>query len=170
LDCPSVLGFLRDEGHGQASKTSQERWLRVAYVAHIYPPSPAAASRTHAQKKGAPTDAPPAGADYRLITNAAYLTTAATKVFPYAAPRGQEQEQRGRSPLRSMMLQISPAAYEAMRSNFLDLVDTPRRGPDGLIKIWLDPKFVDRLGQMRRAGESYSDVILRLAKQAEGAD
>ena len=37
-------------------------------------------------------------------------------------------------------------------------------GPDGLIRIWLDGKFVDRLGQMRGRGEAYSDVILRLAK------
>jgi hypothetical protein len=41
---------------------------------------------------------------------------------------------------------------------------TPRRGPDGLIRIWLDHKFVDRLAQMRGPGESYSDVIRRLAK------
>jgi hypothetical protein len=41
---------------------------------------------------------------------------------------------------------------------------TPRPGPDGLIRIWLDPKFADWLGQMRGPGESYSDVILRLAK------
>jgi hypothetical protein len=32
--------------------------------------------------------------------------------------------------------------------------------PDGLIRIWLDRKFVDRLAQMRGPGESYSDVIL----------
>ena len=41
---------------------------------------------------------------------------------------------------------------------------TPRPGPDGLIRIWLDRKFVDRLGHMRGPGESYSDVILRFAK------
>jgi predicted CopG family antitoxin len=32
-----------------------------------------------------------------------------------------------------------------------------------MIRIWLDRKFVDRLGQMCSPGESYSDVILRLA-------
>jgi hypothetical protein len=30
--------------------------------------------------------------------------------------------------------------------------------------IWLDEVWVDRLGAMRRSGESYSDVILRLRK------
>jgi hypothetical protein len=31
-------------------------------------------------------------------------------------------------------------------------------------QIWLEPRFVDRLRTMRGPGESYSDVILRLAK------
>jgi hypothetical protein len=35
---------------------------------------------------------------------------------------------------------------------------------DGLIRVWLDRKFVDRLAQMRGPGESYSDVILRMAE------
>jgi predicted CopG family antitoxin len=33
-----------------------------------------------------------------------------------------------------------------------------------LIRIWFDRAVVDRLGQMRGPGESYSDVIIRLAK------
>jgi hypothetical protein len=33
--------------------------------------------------------------------------------------------------------------------------------------VWLDPSVVDRLRAMRGPGESYSDVILRLA--AEGS-
>jgi hypothetical protein len=37
-------------------------------------------------------------------------------------------------------------------------------GCRGLIRIWLDRKFVDRLAEMRRPGESYSGVILRVAK------
>jgi hypothetical protein len=37
-------------------------------------------------------------------------------------------------------------------------------GSDGLIRIWLDPKVADALGGARGPGESYSDVILRLAK------
>jgi hypothetical protein len=31
--------------------------------------------------------------------------------------------------------------------------------------IWLEPNVVDRLRAMRGPGESYSDVILRLAKE-----
>ncbi len=37
-------------------------------------------------------------------------------------------------------------------------------GADGLIRIWLDRKDADQLGQLRGAGESYSEVILRLTK------
>jgi hypothetical protein len=61
---------------------------------------------------------------------------------------------------------ISPAAYEALKAMLL-----PRRtdgalspGSDGLIRIWLDRKYVDSLAQMRGRGETYSDVILRLRK------
>ena len=60
---------------------------------------------------------------------------------------------------------VTPAAYEAIKAARLGTADaTPRPGPDGLIRIWLDPKFVYRLRQMRGPGESYSDVILRVAE------
>ncbi|MGO9422133.1 hypothetical protein [Roseiarcus sp.] len=59
---------------------------------------------------------------------------------------------------------ITPAAFEA-------IVDTLplggvgfERDPDakGELQIWLDPAVVDRLAAMRRPGESFSDVIVRL--------
>ena len=52
---------------------------------------------------------------------------------------------------------ITPAAHYGM-------ADATPQSPDGLIRIWLDDKFVHRLGPMRGPGETYSDVILRLAK------
>ena len=39
-----------------------------------------------------------------------------------------------------------------------------QRAPNGDYFIWLEPRVVDRLTAMRGPGESYSDVILRLAK------
>jgi hypothetical protein len=71
-------------------------------------------------------------------------------------------EQRGHWPFTAMIaITISPAAHQAIKRSLLGTADaTPRPGPDGLIRIWLDRKFVDRLGQMRSLGESYSDVIL----------
>jgi hypothetical protein len=59
---------------------------------------------------------------------------------------------------------ITPEAFEAIRATLPHSDAPPSRGPDGLIRIWLDRKFVDRLGQMRGPGETYSDVILRLAR------
>ena len=62
-------------------------------------------------------------------------------------------------------ISITPAAHQAIKASLLGTADaTPHPGPDGLIRIWLDCRFVDRLGQMRAAGETYSDVILRLAE------
>jgi hypothetical protein len=37
-------------------------------------------------------------------------------------------------------------------------------GSDGLVRIWLDYSFVDRIDLLRNLGESYFDVILRLGK------
>jgi hypothetical protein len=61
-------------------------------------------------------------------------------------------------------ISISAEAFEAIRATLLHSDAPPSRGPDGLIRIWLDRKVVDRLKAMRGPGESYSDVILRLAK------
>jgi hypothetical protein len=66
---------------------------------------------------------------------------------------------------------ITPAAHQAVKASLLGTTDaTPRPGPDGLIRIWLDRRFVDRLGQMRGPGESYSDVIIRLAEGDGGEE
>lgn len=57
---------------------------------------------------------------------------------------------------------ITPEAYEII---LLGTGKAPSPlGEDGLIRVWLDCKFVDRLDHMRGPGESYSDVIMRMAK------
>lgn len=40
---------------------------------------------------------------------------------------------------------------------------------DGLIRIWLERKLVDRLGQMRGPGESYSDSHPAAGERVSGA-
>ncbi|MGA9014912.1 MAG: hypothetical protein WB509_20675, partial [Acetobacteraceae bacterium] len=61
-------------------------------------------------------------------------------------------------------ISITPAAHQAIKTSLLGTADaTPRPGPDGLVRIWLDCKFIERFGRMRDPGETYSDVILRLA-------
>jgi hypothetical protein len=61
-------------------------------------------------------------------------------------------------------ISITAEAYEAIRARLLDPGGPPPPGPDGLIRIWLDRKFVDELDRLLRPGDSYSDVILRVAR------
>ncbi len=64
-------------------------------------------------------------------------------------------------------LSISVEAYAAIKATLPDGSDSFPPQPDGRgnVRLWLDRKFVDRLGQMRGPGESDSDVILRLAER-----
>ena len=63
---------------------------------------------------------------------------------------------------------ITPAAYEAIKADAV--YGAPRSvGPDGQMRIWLDHAVVDRLRALRRSGESYSDLILRLAEASNSA-
>ena len=58
----------------------------------------------------------------------------------------------------------SRAALEAIAATLASSVGVEQnRAPNGDYFNWLDPHFVDRLRAMRGPGESYSDVILRLA-------
>jgi hypothetical protein len=63
-------------------------------------------------------------------------------------------------------ISITPEAYEAVKATLPEAADSwPAQTDDrGLIRVWLDRQFVDRLRAMRGPGESYSDVILQLAK------
>ena len=67
-------------------------------------------------------------------------------------------------------ISITVAAFEAIAATLPSSVGVEdNRAPNGDRHIWLDPRCVDRLRAMRGRGESYSDVILRLAKSSEGA-
>jgi hypothetical protein len=60
---------------------------------------------------------------------------------------------------------ITAAAFEAIAASLPSSVGHERiRAPNGDYYIWLEPRYVDGLRAMRVPGESYSDVILRLAK------
>lgn len=62
---------------------------------------------------------------------------------------------------------ITPEAFEAIRATLPQRA--AGRGPDGLIRIWLDRKLADEIGRLRGSGESYSEVILRVAKASNRA-
>jgi hypothetical protein len=59
---------------------------------------------------------------------------------------------------------ITPAAYKAIKRMLPQTDGAASPGSDGLVRIWLDRKNADALGSLRRPGESYSEVILRLAR------
>jgi hypothetical protein len=59
---------------------------------------------------------------------------------------------------------ITAAAFEAIAATLPSNVGYERqRALNGDYHIWLELRYVDRLRAMRVPGESYSDVILRLA-------
>jgi predicted CopG family antitoxin len=59
---------------------------------------------------------------------------------------------------------ITQEAYEALKAMMPRIGEAPMsQGRNGQLRISLDRKFVDRILELRRPGESYSDVILRLA-------
>jgi hypothetical protein len=60
---------------------------------------------------------------------------------------------------------ITPAAYEAIKRMLPGTNGARTPGADGLIRIWLDRKDADQFGEARSPGETYSEVILRLAKK-----
>jgi hypothetical protein len=62
---------------------------------------------------------------------------------------------------------ISQAAFEAIAKTLpLGSVDYENATNEkGERLIWLEPSMVDRLRAMRGPGESWSDVILRLAEE-----
>jgi hypothetical protein len=61
-------------------------------------------------------------------------------------------------------ISISPAAYAAIAAALPGSVGVePQRSPNGDYWVWLEPTIAKRLAAMRRPGESYSEVILRLA-------
>ncbi|HZZ21813.1 MAG TPA: hypothetical protein VFE60_04190 [Roseiarcus sp.] len=67
---------------------------------------------------------------------------------------------------------ISPEAFEAIAKTLpLGNVSFENKTSErGEKLIWLDRAVVDRLRSLRGAGESYSDVILRIAAQKVGGD
>ena len=68
-------------------------------------------------------------------------------------------------------ISISPAAFDAITATLPIGSVGFEAEPDikGERRFWLDAAVVDRLFIMRGPGESYSDVILRLAATERGA-
>jgi hypothetical protein len=64
------------------------------------------------------------------------------------------------------MISIPITEEEALKARVPRINQAPTsKGRNGMMRIWLDRKFVDRLLELRGPGEGYSDVILRVAKE-----
>jgi hypothetical protein len=63
-------------------------------------------------------------------------------------------------------ISISLAAYEAVTATLPegDVAQAPQIDERGGVRFVVDHKTLDRLTALRGPGESYSDVILRMAK------
>jgi hypothetical protein len=72
---------------------------------------------------------------------------------------------------RWVRIAISQAAFDAIAATLAlgTVAVEPERDEDGNVHIWLDPGILARLKALRGLGESYRDVILRVAK-GEGGD
>jgi hypothetical protein len=61
-------------------------------------------------------------------------------------------------------LALSQAAFQAIVDTLPGNVGVEnQRADNGDVYVWLDPGVVAKLKAMRSAGESYSDVVLRVA-------
>ncbi len=67
-------------------------------------------------------------------------------------------------------ISVTSAAFDAIASTLpLGSVSfEPAFDTNGERLVWLDAAVVDKLTVLRRPGESYSDVILRLVELEEG--
>jgi hypothetical protein len=71
---------------------------------------------------------------------------------------------------RVIRIAITPAAFDVIAATLVlgTVAVEPERDEDGSVHIWLDPRVLAKLKALRGPGESYSDIILRVAK-GEGA-
>ena len=68
-------------------------------------------------------------------------------------------------------LTITPAAYAVVVATHPASARLKRSSaPNGEFYVWLEPQYVDRLRELRKPRESYSDVILRTAEASEGGE
>jgi hypothetical protein len=64
---------------------------------------------------------------------------------------------------------VSARAYRAIKASLPpgSVVYPPERNDRGQYLLWLSEPEAERLAAMRRRGESYSEAIIRLAKERD---
>jgi hypothetical protein len=73
---------------------------------------------------------------------------------------------------RMIRVAITAEAFDAVAATLAlgTVAVEPERAQDGSVHIWLDPRVLAKLKALRGPGESYSDVILRVAKGEGGEE
>ena len=95
----------------------------------------------------------------------------ARKPTPRGLGRARDVRLGNRGCAALIRLAITPAAYAVIVATHPANAELAQsRAPNGEFYVWLEPKYVDRLRAVRKPGESYSDVILRLAEASEGGE
>ena len=68
-------------------------------------------------------------------------------------------------------LTITPAAYTAILATHPASTGLKQScAPNGDFYVWLEPQYVHQLGATRKPGETFSEVILRLAEASEAPE
>ncbi len=64
---------------------------------------------------------------------------------------------------------VSARAYRAIKATLPvgSVVYPPERNDRGQYLLWLTEAEANRIGALRRRGESYGDAVIRLAKHAQ---
>jgi hypothetical protein len=88
----------------------------------------------------------------------------------HGAVRGRDACLGDRGCAALIRLTITPAAFAVIVATMPESVGKQNSAPNGEFYVWLEPKYVERLRALRKPGESYSDVILRMAEASEGGE
>jgi hypothetical protein len=100
------------------------------------------------------------------VSRGKVVTRAVRKSFSYGPRYGAVSHARRSCYITPMIrIAITPAAYAAIAGTLPGNIGVERgRAENGDVFVWLDQATVAKLKAMRGPGESYSDVILRVAK------
>jgi hypothetical protein len=88
-------------------------------------------------------------------------------ILKRASPRNSRSASSSTAHSRMIRIPISPAAYAAIAGTLSAGVER-QRAENGDIYVWFDPGIVAKLKAMQGPGETYNDVILRLAGRQTG--
>lgn len=67
-------------------------------------------------------------------------------------------------------LTLTPGAYAVIAATHPSSALKQGGAPNGDFYVWLEAEYVERIRAVRKPGESYSEVIVRMAEASEGGE